>query len=116
MFGHSLLFVDCRVYPTSRACISGSFTLKKTEMDSLREQVMVNQFVLAAGCAREQARQLLQSSHWNFEASKQHQGDCEKATKSVTPIPFLFAPDILSNLLSHEYFSVTVYHVLSCPY
>lgn len=36
-------------------------------MDSLREQVMINQFVLAAGCAREQAKQLLQGAHWQFE-------------------------------------------------
>lgn len=34
---------------------------------SLREQVMINQFVLAAGCAQEQARQLLQAAHWQFE-------------------------------------------------
>lgn len=34
---------------------------------ALREQVMINQFVLAAGCAREQAKQLLQSAHWQFE-------------------------------------------------
>lgn len=39
-----------------------------TAMDSaLREQVMINQFVLAAGCAREQAKQLLQAAHWQFE-------------------------------------------------
>jgi len=38
-------------------------------MDSLREQVMINQFVLAAGCAREQARQLLQAAHWQFETA-----------------------------------------------
>ncbi|KAH9633765.1 hypothetical protein HF086_002216 [Spodoptera exigua] len=37
-------------------------------MDStLREQVMINQFVLAAGCAQEQAKQLLQAAHWQFE-------------------------------------------------
>ncbi len=36
-------------------------------MDSLREQVMINQFVLAAGCARDQAKQLLQAAHWQFE-------------------------------------------------
>lgn len=36
-------------------------------MDSLREQVMINQFVSAVGCARDQAKQLLQSSHWQFE-------------------------------------------------
>lgn len=40
------------------------------KMDSLREQVMINQFVLAAGCAREQARQLLQAAHWQFEVNK----------------------------------------------
>ncbi|CAH1169582.1 unnamed protein product [Phaedon cochleariae] len=33
----------------------------------LREQVMINQFVLAAGCAHEQAKQILQSAHWQFE-------------------------------------------------
>jgi len=38
-------------------------------MDSLREQVMINQFVLAAGCASEQARQLLQAAHWQFETA-----------------------------------------------
>lgn len=39
-------------------------------MDSaLREQVMINQFVLAAGCAREQAKQLLQAAHWQFEVN-----------------------------------------------
>lgn len=38
-------------------------------MDSLREQVMINQFVLAAGCARDQAKQLLQSTHWQFETA-----------------------------------------------
>ncbi|XP_071963195.1 UBA-like domain-containing protein 2 [Antedon mediterranea] len=36
-------------------------------MDNLREQVMVNQFVAAAGCNRDQARQLLQRAHWQFE-------------------------------------------------
>ncbi|XP_020286822.1 UBA-like domain-containing protein 2 isoform X3 [Pseudomyrmex gracilis] len=38
-------------------------------MDALREQVMINQFVLAAGCARDQAKQLLQSAHWQFETA-----------------------------------------------
>ncbi|XP_014679048.1 PREDICTED: UBA-like domain-containing protein 2-B, partial [Priapulus caudatus] len=36
-------------------------------MENLREQVMINQFVMAAGCAREQAKQLLQSTQWQFE-------------------------------------------------
>jgi len=30
---------------------------------------MINQFVLAAGCARDQAIQLLQSTHWQFETA-----------------------------------------------
>ena len=38
-------------------------------MESLREQVMINQFVLAAGCARDQAKQLLQATQWQFEVS-----------------------------------------------
>lgn len=36
-------------------------------MDELKHQVMINQFVLIAGCASDQARQLLQASHWQFE-------------------------------------------------
>lgn len=36
-------------------------------MDGLREQVMINQFVVVAGCAADQARQLLQAAHWQFE-------------------------------------------------
>jgi hypothetical protein len=48
-------------------------------MDALREQVMINQFVLAAGCAREQAKQLLQAAHWQFEVrEKWKQMDGEK--------------------------------------
>lgn len=35
--------------------------------DELRHQVMINQFVLAAGCAADQAKQLLQAAHWQFE-------------------------------------------------
>lgn len=38
-------------------------------MDSLREQVMINQFVVAAGCAHDQAKQLLQAAHWQFEVN-----------------------------------------------
>uniref|UniRef100_T1J1T3 UBA-like domain-containing protein n=1 Tax=Strigamia maritima TaxID=126957 RepID=T1J1T3_STRMM len=50
-------------------------------MDSLREQVMINQFVLAAGCAREQAKQLLQAAHWQFEM-------CTPANTPATPPNF----------------------------
>lgn len=38
-------------------------------MDPLREQVMINQFVLAAGCSSDQARQMLQAAHWQFETA-----------------------------------------------
>lgn len=38
-------------------------------MEGLREQIMINQFVMAAGCAREQAKQILQASQWQFEAA-----------------------------------------------
>ncbi|PIK39264.1 putative UBA-like domain-containing protein 1 [Apostichopus japonicus] len=38
-------------------------------MDSLKQQVMINQFVMAAGCVPDQARQLLQKAHWQFETA-----------------------------------------------
>ncbi|XP_029871580.1 UBA-like domain-containing protein 2 isoform X2 [Aquila chrysaetos chrysaetos] len=38
-------------------------------MEELRHQVMINQFVLAAGCAADQAKQLLQAAHWQFETA-----------------------------------------------
>lgn len=44
----------------------GSFHAK---METLREQVMINQFVLAAGCARDQAKQILQAAQWQFETA-----------------------------------------------
>uniref|UniRef100_A0A8C6TL68 UBA-like domain-containing protein n=1 Tax=Neogobius melanostomus TaxID=47308 RepID=A0A8C6TL68_9GOBI len=39
------------------------------DMEELKRQVMVNQFVLTAGCAADQAQQLLQAAHWQFEVS-----------------------------------------------
>jgi len=36
-------------------------------MEGLREQLMINQFIMVAGCAREQAKQILQASQWQFE-------------------------------------------------
>ncbi|XP_046337823.1 UBA-like domain-containing protein 1 [Haliotis rubra] len=38
-------------------------------MDNLKQQVMINQFVMAAGCHAEQAKQLLQAAKWQFEAA-----------------------------------------------
>lgn len=40
-------------------------------MDELKHQVMINQFVLTAGCAADQAEQLLQAAHWQFEVWEQ---------------------------------------------
>lgn len=37
------------------------------KMDHLKEQVMINQFVLATGCHPEQAKQLLISEKWQFQ-------------------------------------------------
>ena len=37
------------------------------QMDNLREQVMINQFVLVAGCQAERAKQLLSAAKWQFE-------------------------------------------------
>ena len=31
---------------------------------------MINQFVLTAGCAADQAKQLLQAAHWQFEVAE----------------------------------------------
>lgn len=39
------------------------------EMDNLREQVMISQFVLVAGCHAEQAKQLLLAANWQFETA-----------------------------------------------
>lgn len=43
------------------------FFVLEINMEGLREQVMINQFIMVAGCAREQAQQILQSSQWQFE-------------------------------------------------
>ncbi|CAG0891634.1 unnamed protein product [Cyprideis torosa] len=38
-------------------------------MDPLQQQVMINHFTMAAGCSRDQAKQILQSAHWQFETA-----------------------------------------------
>ncbi|KAJ8384029.1 hypothetical protein AAFF_G00212730 [Aldrovandia affinis] len=75
-------------------------------MDELRHQVMINQFVLTAGCAGDQAKQLLQAAHWQFEIalsaffqetnipySHHHQMMCAPANTPATPPNF---PDALA--------------------
>ena len=37
------------------------------DMDSLKQQVMMNQFMFATGCQMEQAKQFLTASKWQFE-------------------------------------------------
>ncbi|MEQ2210815.1 hypothetical protein XENOCAPTIV_019872 [Xenoophorus captivus] len=53
--------------------VAASFRRKRTgfgrKMDELKHQVMINQFVLTAGCAADQAKQLLQAAHWQFETA-----------------------------------------------
>lgn len=39
------------------------------DMEELKRQVMINQFVLTAGCAADQAQQLLQAAQWQFETA-----------------------------------------------
>ena len=38
-------------------------------MDSLKQQVMMNQFMFATGCQVEQAKQFLVAAKWQFEVS-----------------------------------------------
>ncbi|KAG5833021.1 hypothetical protein ANANG_G00297430 [Anguilla anguilla] len=69
-------------------------------MEELRHQVMINQFVLIAGCAADQAKQLLQAAHWQFEMalssffqeasipSHHHQMMCTPRNTPATPPSF----------------------------
>lgn len=50
-------------------CVLRQHLAMSVNMDELRHQVMINQFVLTAGCAADQAKQLLQAAHWQFEVS-----------------------------------------------
>lgn len=38
-------------------------------MDDLKHQLMINQFVVTAGCLSHEAKSYLKSSHWQFEAA-----------------------------------------------
>ncbi|KAM8961144.1 UBA-like domain-containing protein 1 [Pelodytes ibericus] len=40
-----------------------------SDMERLKQQLLVSQFVLAAGCATEQAEQLLRAAHWQYETA-----------------------------------------------
>ena len=73
-------------------------------MDNLREQVMINQFVMVAGCHVEQAKQLLTSAGWNFEVRTKNKMACSKprCAFSLTFTPMLFLPSSFSVHLTHN--------------
>ncbi|XP_038597980.1 UBA-like domain-containing protein 2 [Tachyglossus aculeatus] len=85
-------------------------------MDELRHQVMINQFVLAAGCAADQAKQLLQAAHWQFETAlstffqetnvasshPHHQMMCTPSNTPATPPNFPDALAMFSKLHASE--------------
>ncbi|ESO93402.1 hypothetical protein LOTGIDRAFT_57845, partial [Lottia gigantea] len=87
-------------------------------MDNLKEQVMINQFMLATGCVAEQAKQLLQATKWQFEAalsmffqeavvpiSHHHFFQlCTPANTPATPPNFPDALNALSRLSTAEKF------------
>ncbi|XP_072501895.1 UBA-like domain-containing protein 2 isoform X3 [Notamacropus eugenii] len=54
-------------FPAGRLGPASLLPAMSVNMEELRHQVMINQFVLAAGCAADQAKQLLQAAHWQFE-------------------------------------------------
>ncbi|NP_001187924.1 UBA-like domain-containing protein 1 [Ictalurus punctatus] len=87
-------------------------------MDELKHQVMINQFVLTAGCAADQAKQLLQAAHWQFETAlsaffqetnipygHHHQMMCTPANTPATPPNFPDALTMFSRLKASESFS-----------
>lgn len=60
-------------------------------MDELKHQVMINQFVLTAGCAADQAKQLLQAAHWQFEVKEREKSENVKASAALaTRLMFMF--------------------------
>ncbi|AWP17395.1 Hypothetical protein SMAX5B_020112 [Scophthalmus maximus] len=87
-------------------------------MDELKHQVMINQFVLTAGCAADQAKQLLQAAHWQFETAlsaffqetnipygHHHQMMCTPANTPATPPNFPDALTMFSRLKASESFN-----------
>ncbi|XP_056263216.1 UBA-like domain-containing protein 2 [Pseudoliparis swirei] len=83
-------------------------------MDELRRQVMINQFVLTAACAADQAKQLLQAAHWQFETAlssffqeanipgHHHQMMCTPRNTPATPPNFPDAITMFSKLRASD--------------
>lgn len=61
-------------------------------MDELKHQVMINQFVLTAGCAADQAKQLLQAAHWQFEVKQKQKNNNEKRNGTITYVSVCGSP------------------------
>ncbi|XP_023863817.1 UBA-like domain-containing protein 1 [Salvelinus sp. IW2-2015] len=89
-------------------------------MEELKHQVMINQFVLTAGCAADQAKQLLQAAHWQFETAlsaffqetnipygHHHQMMCTPANTPATPPNFPDALAMFSRLKASESFTTS---------
>ncbi|KAK6301732.1 hypothetical protein J4Q44_G00277850 [Coregonus suidteri] len=89
-------------------------------MEELKHQVMINQFVLTAGCAADQAKQLLQAAHWQFETAlsaffqetnipygHHHQMMCTPANTPATPPNFPDALTMFSRLKASESFTTS---------
>ncbi|XP_048846813.1 UBA-like domain-containing protein 1b [Brienomyrus brachyistius] len=89
-------------------------------MDELKHQVMINQFVLTAGCAADQAKQLLQAAHWQFETAlsaffqesnipynHHHQMMCTPANTPATPPNFPDTLTMFSRLKASDGFSAS---------
>uniref|UniRef100_A0A674MC54 UBA-like domain containing 1b n=1 Tax=Takifugu rubripes TaxID=31033 RepID=A0A674MC54_TAKRU len=76
-------------------------------MDELKHQVMINQFVLTAGCAADQAKQLLQAAHWQFETAFLSflPQMCTPANTPATPPNFPDALTMFSRLKASESFN-----------
>ncbi|XP_017574500.1 UBA-like domain-containing protein 1b isoform X2 [Pygocentrus nattereri] len=77
--------------------VRGEPSTQIDRMDELKHQVMINQFVLIAGCASDQAKQLLQAAHWQFEM-------CTPANTPATPPNFPDALAMFSRLRASESF------------
>lgn len=87
-------------------------------MDDLKNQVMINQFVLTAGCTADLAKQLLQASHWQFETAlstffqesiiphgHHHQMMCTPSNTPATPPNFPDTLTMFSYLRASESFN-----------
>ncbi|KAL4657886.1 UBA-like domain-containing protein 2 [Arapaima gigas] len=91
------------------------------DADELRHQVMINQFVLTAGCAADQAKQLLQAAHWQFETAlssffqeltipgQAHQMVCTPRNTPATPPNFPDTIAMFSKLGASDNPGVTAY-------